>query len=68
MLAFHFRILHAAPGTAGLLDGRRRAVSFRYVAADTRFAARPWLHSPPFDPIDPGALLDDERFPPVPAS
>ncbi len=62
-LAFSFRTLHAAPGTAGLLDGRRRAVSFRYVGADTRFASRPWLHSPPFDPIEPGELLDDERFP-----
>ena len=68
VIAFHFRTLHAAPGTAGLLDGRRRAVSFRYVGSDARFAARPWLHSPPFDPIDPGAPLDDERFPPVPAS
>ena len=67
VLAFHFRILHAAPGTAGLLDGRRRAVSFRYVGHDTRFAGRPWLHSPPFDPIEPGAVLDDERFPRVPA-
>ena len=67
VLAFHFRILHAAPGTAGLLDGRRRAVSFRYVAADARFAARPWLHSPPFEPIAPGEPLDDERFPLVTA-
>lgn len=62
VLAFHFRVLHAAPGTAGLL-GRRRAVSFRYVAADARFASRPWLHSPPFDPITPGDELDEARFP-----
>ena len=45
------------------LDGRRRAVSFRYVGGDARFAVRPWLHSPPFDPIGPGEPLDDERFP-----
>ncbi|MFT3852348.1 MAG: phytanoyl-CoA dioxygenase family protein [Ilumatobacteraceae bacterium] len=59
VLAFHFRTLHDAPGTTT----RRRAVSFRYVAADARFASRPWLHSPPFDPISPGQPLDDERFP-----
>ena len=68
VIAFHFRTLHAAPGTAGVLDGRRRAVSFRYVGGDARFATRPWLHSPPFDPIDPGAPLDDERFPLVTAT
>jgi len=64
VLAFHFRTLHDAPGSTG----RRRAISFRYVGADARFAARPWLHSPPFDPIAPGEALDDERFPEVTAT
>jgi ectoine hydroxylase-related dioxygenase (phytanoyl-CoA dioxygenase family) len=63
VIALHFRTVHGAPGTAGLTDCRRRAVSFRYVGADARFATRPWLHSPPFDPVSPGEPLDDERFP-----
>jgi len=63
VLAFHYRTLHCAPGTAGRTTTRRRAVSFRYVGADARFATRPWLHSPPFEPIAPGQPLDDERFP-----
>jgi ectoine hydroxylase-related dioxygenase (phytanoyl-CoA dioxygenase family) len=67
VIAFHYRTLHSAPGTAGLIAGRRRAVSFRYLGSDARFATRPWLHSPPYDPIDPGQPLDDERFPLVSA-
>ena len=67
VLAFHFRTLHAAPGTAGRTSTRRRAVSFRYLGSDARFATRPWLHSPPYEPIDPGQPLDDERFPLVSA-
>ena len=62
-IAFHFRTVHDAPGTAGLIDHRRRAISFRYVGGDARLSTRPWLHSPPFDPVAPGAALDDERFP-----
>jgi ectoine hydroxylase-related dioxygenase (phytanoyl-CoA dioxygenase family) len=65
VIAFHFRTLHSAPGTAGLTSHRRRAVSFRYVGDDARFASRPWLHSPPFDGVRPGEPLDDARFPPV---
>lgn len=65
VLAFHFRTLHAAPGTAGLTSSRRRAVSMRYVGDDAVFALRPWLHSPPFEQGDlvPGQPLDDPRFP-----
>ena len=63
VIAFHYRTLHSAPGTAGRTTGRRRAVSFRYLGADARFATRPWLHSPPYEPITPGQPLDDERFP-----
>ena len=63
VIAFHYRTLHSAPGTAGRTAHRRRAVSFRYLGADARFATRPWLHSPPYEPIEPGQPLDDERFP-----
>ena len=65
VIAFSYRILHAAPGTAGLTVGRRRAVSMRYVGDDAVFALRPWLHSPPFEQNDlvVGQPLDDPRFP-----
>jgi ectoine hydroxylase-related dioxygenase (phytanoyl-CoA dioxygenase family) len=63
VIAFSYRTLHSAPGTAGRTTGRRRAVSFRYVGADARFATRPWPHSPPYAPITAGAPLDQERFP-----
>jgi ectoine hydroxylase-related dioxygenase (phytanoyl-CoA dioxygenase family) len=65
VIAFSYRILHAAPGTAGLTRNRRRAVSIRYVGDDAVFALRPWLHSPPFEPRDlvVGGPLDDPRFP-----
>ena len=65
VIAFSFRILHAAPGTAGRTTSRRRAVSLRYLGDDAVFATRPWLHSPPFDQNDlvVGAPLDDPRFP-----
>jgi ectoine hydroxylase-related dioxygenase (phytanoyl-CoA dioxygenase family) len=62
VIAFSFRTLHAAPGTAGRTAHRRRAVSFRYVGDDARFALRPWLHSPPYEDVRPGEPLDD-RFP-----
>ena len=68
VIAFHYRTLHSAPGTAGRTSSRRRAVSFRYLGGDARFATRPWLHSPPYEPITPGEPLDDERFPRVTAT
>ena len=66
-IAFSYRILHAAPGTSGLTNSRRRAVSLRYVGDDAVFALRPWLHSPPFEPhaLVVGRPLDDPRFPVV---
>ncbi len=66
-VAFHFRTLHCAPGTAGHNVTRRRAVSFRYVGDDARFATRPWRTSPPFigNGLEPGDPLDDPRFPVV---
>ncbi len=65
VLAFHFRTLHAAPGTAGLTSHRRRAVSLRYLGDDAVYALRPWLHSPPFaqHKLELGGPLDDWRFP-----
>lgn len=63
VIAFRFRTLHSAPGTAGLTSNRRRAVSFRYLGSDAVFATRPWLHSPPYDNVVPGQPLDDARFP-----
>jgi ectoine hydroxylase-related dioxygenase (phytanoyl-CoA dioxygenase family) len=63
-IAFHFRTVHDAPGTAALA-GRRRAFSARFFGDDATFALRPWLHSPPFEPRDlvEGGPLDDPRFP-----
>lgn len=64
LVAFHFRTLHAAPGTENHL-ARRRVVSFRYLGDDARWAHRPWTTSPPFPDagLTPGDLPDDERFP-----
>ena len=64
VIAFHFRVLHDAPGTEALTHGRR-AVSFRWLGDDATFALRPWLHSPPFEPrsLTIGGPLDDDRFP-----
>lgn len=66
-IAFHFRTLHCAPGTAGHNVKRRRAVSFRYVGDDARFATRPWRTSPPLEGngLQPGDALNDPRFPVV---
>lgn len=66
-VAFHFRTLHAAPGTLGTGVRRRRAVSFRFVGDDARFASRPWRTSPPLEGngLRPGDVLDDPRFPVV---
>lgn len=66
-VAFHYRTLHSAPGTLGTAVTRRRAVSFRYVGDDARFATRPWRTSPPLDGngLQPGDPLEDPRFPVV---
>ena len=64
VIAFHYRTLHDAPGNR--LATRRRAVSFRWVGDDARFATRPWEVSPPYaaDGLEVGgALGDDPRFP-----
>ncbi|MFM9137766.1 MAG: phytanoyl-CoA dioxygenase family protein [Actinomycetota bacterium] len=66
-VAFHYRTLHSAPGTLGTAVTRRRAVSFRYVGDDARFATRPWRTSPPLEGngLQPGDPLEDARFPVV---
>ena len=67
VIAFHYRTLHDAPGNE--LSTRRRAVSFRWVGDDARYAARPWAVSPPYaaDGLEVGGELgDDPRFPLVP--
>ncbi|TSA54327.1 MAG: phytanoyl-CoA dioxygenase [Actinobacteria bacterium] len=64
-VAFHFRTLHAAPGTLGTEVNLRRAVSFRYVGDDAVFASRPWRTSPPLEGngLSFGDALNDPRFP-----
>ena len=64
-VAFHYRTLHSAPGTAGTGVQLRRAVSFRYVGDDAVFATRPWKTSPPLEAngLKPGDALEDPRFP-----
>ncbi|MGE3916941.1 MAG: phytanoyl-CoA dioxygenase family protein [Hyphomicrobiaceae bacterium] len=52
-VAFDFRTLHGAP--ANTTTNRRRAVSFRYVGDDARFASRLGRTSPPF----PGHVFED---------
>lgn len=63
VIAFHFRVLHDAPGNE--LANRRRAVSLRWLGDDAVWAERPWQVSPPFEPngLKPGDPLDDPRFP-----
>jgi ectoine hydroxylase-related dioxygenase (phytanoyl-CoA dioxygenase family) len=69
-VAFHYRTLHAAPGTAGTGVQLRRAVSFRYVGDDAVFASRPWKTSPPLEGngLQFGDALNDPRFPVVATS
>jgi ectoine hydroxylase-related dioxygenase (phytanoyl-CoA dioxygenase family) len=64
-VAFHYRTLHAAPGTLGSEVDLRRAVSFRYVGDDAVFASRPWRTSPPLEGngLSFGDQLNDPRFP-----
>ena len=66
LVAFHFRTLHAAPGTENHLASRR-VVSFRYLGDDARWAHRPWTTSPPFPDagLVPGDLPDEARFPTI---
>lgn len=70
-VAFDFRTLHGAPANA--TGNRRRAISFRWVGDDARFAKRQGRTSPPFPDLvfDDGAPFEGADFPvvwPAPAS
>ena len=62
-VAFDFRTLHGAP--ANHTQNRRRAVSFRWVGDDARFARRKGRTSPPFPHLtfEDGAPFDGPDFP-----
>ncbi len=64
-VAFDFRTLHGAP--ANNTANRRRAVSFRWVGDDARFAKRPGRTSPPFPDLvfEDGAPFEGPAFPVV---
>jgi ectoine hydroxylase-related dioxygenase (phytanoyl-CoA dioxygenase family) len=62
-IAFNFSTLHGAP--ANTTPNRRRAISFRWVGDDARFAKRQGRTSPPFPHLDvvDGAPFDGPDFP-----
>lgn len=62
-IAFDFRTLHGAP--ANTTTNRRRAISFRWVGDDARFAKRKGRTSPPFPDLafEDGAPFDGPDFP-----
>ena len=64
-IAFDFRCLHGAP--ANTTTNRRRAVSFRWVGDDARFAKRKGRTSPPFPHLtfEDGAPFEGPDFPMV---
>lgn len=64
-VAFNFRTLHGAP--ANTTHNRRRAVSFRWVGDDARFAKRKGRTSPPFPHLvfEDGAVFEGPDFPVV---
>ena len=64
-VAFNFRTLHGAP--ANTTTNRRRAVSFRWVGDDARFARRQGRTSPPFPDLvfEDGAPFEGPQFPAV---
>lgn len=70
-IAFHFLTVHDAP--ANRLDRPRRAISFRWLGDDARYAERPGVPSPPYPEmgidLEPGAPMRTDWFPIVwPAS
>ena len=64
-VAFAFRTLHGAP--ANTTRNRRRAISFRWVGDDARFARRKGKTSPPFPHLsfEDGAPFEGPDFPVV---
>ena len=66
-IAFHFLTVHDAP--ANRLDRARRAISFRWLGDDARYAERPGVPSPPYPEmgidLKPGARMRTDWFPVV---
>lgn len=64
-VAFDFRTLHGAPANSS--SNRRRAISFRWVGDDARFAKRKGRTSPPFPGLEfeDGAPFQGPDFPVV---
>jgi ectoine hydroxylase-related dioxygenase (phytanoyl-CoA dioxygenase family) len=64
-IAFDFRTLHGAPANA--TANRRRAIAFRWVGADARFARRQGRTSPPYPDLafEDGAPFGGPEFPVV---
>ena len=71
-IAFHFLTVHDAPANRlpASQGGRpRRAISFRWLGDDARYAERPGVPSPPYPEmgidLEPGARLRTDWFPVV---
>lgn len=66
-IAFHFKTVHDAP--ANNADKRRRAIAFRWLGDDARYAQRPGTPSPPYPDMgidqQPGERLREDWFPTV---
>ena len=62
-VAFDYRTLHGT--TSGRVNGRRRAVSTRWLGDDVTFCERPIKSSPPFPDINlnPGEPMREDWFP-----
>ena len=65
VIAFDFRILHGT--TAGRVEGRRRALSTRWLGDDVIYRRRPGETSPPFPDIglEDGEPMREDWFPVV---
>ena len=63
VIAFDFRTLHGT--TAGRVQGRRRALSTRWLGDDVTYCRRPGETSPPFPDIglDDGERMREDWFP-----
>ena len=63
-ICFHFMTVHSAPANTGRALARR-AISFRWIGDDARYAKRPGTTSPPFSDVtlEHGAVMDAPQFP-----
>ncbi len=66
-IAFHFKTVHDAPANSGTT--RRRAIAFRWLGDDARYAERPGTPSPPYPDMgidqQPGERLREDWFPTI---